>query len=406
MNLLFFNRSFYPDTEATGQFLTELCEDLVKLGHHVTVVCGRSYHVNNKSAFKFIAYESYKGIDIFRAYSTRFSKSILLFRLINLGTYFLFAFIAGFFVRQTPGIVIAQTDPPLSGLLGIVFSKWYKAKFIYSCKDIYPDVGIITGRLTNPILNFLLKIINQISFEWSDKVICLGEDMKKRIIERGIEPNKIDIVYDWADTSVLCPVQPSENTFISKYNLNNYFTIMYSGNIGLTQGLDKIIEVADYFKGKSQVKFILVGDGAEKGRLQNLIQEKKLTNIELLPYQPKEELKYSLSAPDIHLITMQEGLAGIMVPSKIYGILACGKPFIAWVDKDSEISLIAARFKCGIQVSPGNIKNMTEVIEWMVSHPKELEAMGVNSRKAAVEYFDRRISIRVFNNLITRHSLF
>ncbi|MBI3590568.1 MAG: glycosyltransferase family 4 protein [Candidatus Melainabacteria bacterium] len=400
MNILFFNRSFYPDTEATGQFLTELCEDLIEFGHKVTVIAGMSYHVDNKERRFLIKHETYKSVDIIRASGTLLPKRFLFFRLINLGTYYLSAFLGGFFVKNKPDVIVVQTDPPLLGILGIFFSRWYKAKLIYSCKDIYPEVGIITGRLTNPVLNFLLKIVNSNSFKVSDLVICLGDDMKRVIINKGVNENKIAVIRDWADTSVLYPVPNDENKFRNENDLQNHFTIMYSGNIGLAQDLEKVIYVANHFKNKSNIKFVFVGDGANKHKLQVLSEELKLSNVLFLPYQPKDELKYSLSSPDLHLITFQKGLSGIMVPSKIYGILACGKPFVAWTDEESEIYTIAHRFNCGLTVSSGDVTKMISAIEWSVNNTSKLREMGENGRRAAVEFFDRKISTGKMNKTL------
>ena len=399
MEILFFNRSFYPDTEATGQFLTELCEDLTKSGCNITVICGKSYHVHVERKSFFIQKEKYKSMDIIRARGTTLPKNFLIFRLINLSFYFIFAFIGGFLVKKKPEIVITQTDPPVSGLLGIFFAKWYKAKFIYSCKDIYPEVGVITGRLTNPILNFLLKKINLLSFKSADKIICLGEDMKRRIASKDIDENKIFVIHDWADTASIYPIPESENPFILEYCLQNYFTVMYSGNIGFTQGLDRVIDVADYFKKNKKIKFLLVGEGADKINLQKLVNEQGLTNTIFLPYQPKEKLKFSLSAPNLHLITFVKGLAGVMVPSKIYGILAAGKPFIAWIDKESEIYTITEKFKCGIAVSPGDVQGMISAIEWSINNNEKLIQMGQNARQAALDFFDRKISVAKYKKI-------
>ena len=405
MHLLFFNRSFYPDIEATGQFLTELCEDLISYGHTVTVVAGYSHHVNNKKTRSLIKKEEYKSIKIIRVYGTQFPKNFLFCRLINLTTYFLSAFVGGFFVENKPDVVIAQTDPPVSGLLGICFGKLYNAKFIYSCKDLYPEIGIVTGRLTNPFLNLLLKEINLLSFKLAHKVICLGDDMKRKIVKKGISEEKIEIVYDWANLENLYPINKNSNPFVKSHNLQNSFTVMYSGNIGLTQGLEKIVDVANYFKSNHSIKFLIVGDGANKTNLQKLVKEKELTNIQFLPYQQRNELKYSLGAADIHLITIEKGLGGVMVPSKIYGILACGKPFIAWIDEDSEISVIAKKYNCGITLSPGDISAMIQTIEGCLSNPQKMLDMGKNGLEAATKYYERRISTSKFNQIIIKETM-
>ena len=400
MQILYFNRSFYPDIEATGQLMTDLCEMLIKKDHEITVVAGQSYYSDNHDKSSFIQRQNYKSIEIIRGIGSTFSKRFLFLRIINLWCYFFNAFLEGFLIKKTPDLIIVGTDPPVLGLIGIFFSKWYKAKFIYYCQDIYPDVGIATGKLTNPILNFLLNQINIMSFKMADRIICIGDYMKNRIISKGINENKITIVYNWADTSTLYSVLKDENPFIAKYNLKNYFTVMYSGNIGLTQNLEKIIEVAKHFKANPKVKFLLVGEGASKVSLQKLVTKYELLNMEFLPYQQKEQLKYSLSAPDIHLIPFEKGLSGIMVPSKVYNILACGKPYIGWIERNSEINSIASKFKCGITVPPGDIRNMIRAINWAIKHPDELKEMGLRGREAVVKYFDINISVDKFNKAI------
>ena len=398
MHLVFFNRSFYPDIEATGQLMTDLCEALVKKKHEITVIAGQSYYSDNGK--KFLHRQNYRSIEIIRGMGSTFSKRFLLLRIINLACYFLSAFIGGFLIKKKPDLIIVGTDPPVLGLIGIFFSKLYGTKLVYYCQDIYPDVGIVTGKLRHPIINFLLHQINILSFIMSDKIICIGEYMKNRIIGKGVNERKIDIVYNWADTSLLYPVLKDDNPFVSKYDLKKYFTVMYSGNIGLTQNLEKIIDVAKSFKDNPKVRFLLVGDGASKLDLQKQVVKNSLSNIKFLPYQSKDELKYSLSAPDIHLIPFEKGLSGIMVPSKVYNILACGKPYIGWIERDSEIHSIASKFKCGITVPPGDIRNMVRAINWAIKHPDKLKEMGMKGRESVVKYFDINISVDKFNKAI------
>ncbi|MBI2996203.1 MAG: glycosyltransferase family 4 protein [Candidatus Melainabacteria bacterium] len=402
MNILFFNRTFSSNTDATGQFLLELCEDLVSYGNHVTVVTSSLSHLDAPLIRFYLKKENYKSIEVIRGYGTKLPKNILLFRLINLATYFILAFLGGLLVKKRPDIIVATTDPPLLGLLGIFFSKLYKAKFVYSCKDIYPEIGIITGKLKDPFLNFLLEKVNLLSFKSANKIVSLGEDMKKILIKKGIDEEKIAVMHDWADTKNLYPVLPENNPFRLKYNLQNFFTVMYSGNIGLTQALEKVIDVAVFLKDKNEIKFIFIGDGVNKASLQRKVSNLKLNNVIFLSYQSGEELKYSLSAPDIHLIPCLKGLTGVIVPSKIYGIISCGKPFIAWVDDESEISKIAKEYNCGIVVPPEDVNAMTCAIEWSQRHKERLCEMGQNGRETAIKYFDRKISTSKFNELLLK----
>ena len=130
-------------------------------------------------------------------------------------------------------------------------------------------------------------------------------------------------------------------------------------------------------------------------------QNLNLHNIEFLSYQPKDELRFSLSAPNIHIVSFEKGLSGIMVPSKIYSILACGKPYIAWADRNTEIYDIAHKFKCGIAVPPDDIRNMIRAIKWAIKHPEKLKEMGNNGRKAVLKFYDLQNSVDKFNQVIS-----
>lgn len=394
MNILIFNRSFSPDIEATGQLLGELCEDLISFRHDITVICGKPYHTDNKKY-------SLEKVNVLRVWGTAFPKHILFFRLVNLGFYFLFSFFTAFFVKR-PDVIIAQTDPPLSCLLGLFFSRWYKAKFIYTVKDMHPDIGILTGKLKNPLLNFILEKSNMISYQKADKIVCIGKDMKERILKKGINDTKIEVVNDWIDIKEIYPIENNKNPFLEKNGLKNKFIVMYSGNLGLTQGLEKVIDIASHFKEKDELKFVFIGEGANKSNLQNKAKSLNLNNVVFLPYQPKDELKYSLSAANLHLITMEKGLSGVMVPSKIYGILASGRPFIGCVDSDSEIAYIANKYNCGFIINPEDKNEMTARINWCLNNRSNLEGMNKNSRKAAEEKYNRKTSTSRFNEILLK----
>lgn len=396
MHILFLNRSFYPDIEATGQLTADLCEALVDKGYEVSIICGKSLHdldLEDKRGLD-------KKVNVIRVSGTTFPKRFLFLRLINLGTYYLSALFAGVFLKNKPDVIVAQTDPPLLGLLGVLFSFFYGAKFIYYCQDIYPDVGIISGKLRNPIFNFILTVANMISYKFSEKIIVIGESMKKLLIKKGIVEDKITVIHNWADTKNVYPVEKSKNLFISKYNLSDFFTVMYSGNLGYTQNLEKVLDVANELKSYKDMKFIFIGDGGNKLKLEKIAIEYGLANFMLLPYQDIEDIKYSLNAADIHLIPFKEGLSGVLVPSKVYNVLACGKPFIGWIDSDSEISDIAKKYNCGLIVNPGDVNSLKEAIVWSYKNKDKLNDMGKNGLKAINGNFDLETAINRFAEIL------
>ncbi len=392
MHILFLNRSFYPDIEATGQLTADLCEALHEKGYEVSIICGKSLHENEMEDKKGLN----KKINVIRVSGTTFPKKLLFLRLINLGTYYLSAICAGFFLKKKPDIIVSQTDPPLLGLLGILFSIIYRAKFIYYCQDIYPDVGIITGRLRNPILNSILTISNMLSYKFSNKIIVIGESMKKLLIKKNIDKEKISVIHNWADMKNVQPVEKRNNPFLLTHDLEKSFVVMYSGNLGLTQNLEGVLAIAKELSDYGDIKFIFIGDGVYKSRLEKISNDNNLKNVTFLPYQNLDKIKYSLNSADIHLVPFQKGLSGVLVPSKVYNILACGKPFIGWIDSDSEISDIAKKYNCGVIATPGNVDSLRESILWAYKNKEKLDEMGKNGLKAISGNFDLETSVNRF----------
>lgn len=397
MHILFFNRSFHPDVEATGQLLSELCEDLSET-HEVTVVAGRPYNMACWGSVSPILAETRARVRILRAYNPRLNKRLFAARVLNLWSYFCFSFLAGFFARR-PEVVVAETDPPVLGLIGLWFAKLHRAKFVFYVQDLFPETGVALGKLRSPLLIKLLDIATRQILRRADAVVVLGKYMRRRIEAKGCcPPGRIRIIANWADTHKLRP-QPTRNSFRQQHQLGGDFVVMFSGNLGLSQGLPRVIEVAAA-PNLSAIRFVLIGEGAAKERLRARAQALGLQNVLFLPYQPKAALSYSLSAADIHLVTLERGLAGLIVPSKVYGILAAGRPLIAAVEALNEVAEIVAAHGCGIRVEPDSVVELESAILWAFHHPRELRVMGRNARQAAVRHFDRKTATDKFQSLL------
>jgi len=225
--------------------------------------------------------------------------------------------------------------------------------------------------------------------------------MKKRLEEKNDIPSyKIEVVENWADPSKVFPICREDNTFIKKYSLENKFVVMYSGNIGLSQDLENIIHLADMFKEHKDIVFVLIGDGALKEKLKNMSISLGLKNIKFLPYQDRKDLKFSLNAADIHLIPLKKGMKGIIVPSKVYGIMASGKPYIAAVDENSEIDRIVKEFHCGIVVKPSDVGELEKASLWAYRNQEEIKTMGEKGRKALENHYTKEICTKKFKKIV------
>jgi glycosyltransferase involved in cell wall biosynthesis len=393
MRLLFLNRSFWPDLEATGQLLTELCEDLSQ-DHEVTVISGPPYHVAT-SGPGLLRRDRLGKIAIVRTWGTTFPKRNLAGRLVNLATYYLLA-VAAALRSGRPDVVIAETDPPLLGVLGAFLRAWWGCRFVYYCQDLYPDIAEATGALRSRALLALLDRANRFAYLKADRIVVPGRDMRRRLIDKGVDAGRIVVVPNWADCRRLEP--PMTSSFRS--GLGEGFVVMYSGNLGLSQNLDVVLEAAAELRSEAAIHFVLVGEGARKTWLEERVRCLCLTNVRFFPYQPSDRLADSLGAADLHLIPLEAGAAGCLVPSKVYGILAVGRPFVAMMDEDSEVAMIAREHDVGIVVPPGDAPALARAIREAAANPPRLREMGARGRQLAERDFDRLVVTREFATVL------
>lgn len=376
LRVLFLNRSYWPDVEATGHLLGELCGDLSRRGHQVSVIAGQPNFLDRRLP----AREFHDGVEIIRVGNRRFSKGSFVGRVIGLLSYLVLCAVAT--LRQPrPEILVVETDPPVLGLLGAAIKFWRRCALVYYLQDLYPEVGLIMGKFRPGPISWLLHVATQVGLRSADRIVVLGEDMRRRILARGIDSDKIDIVPNWADANEMRPLPPQDSVR-QELGTDGKFVVMYAGNLGLSQSLDQTLVAAERLR-NDPVVFVYIGEGASKPKLQSFAAEKKLTHVRFLPYHPKERMSAFFSIADVHLVTLQRGLAGCIVPSKLYGILACGGPYIAAVDAESEVTRITEQHQCGLRIEPDDADALVTAIRWCIDHRDELRRMGANGRRLA-----------------------
>jgi glycosyltransferase involved in cell wall biosynthesis len=384
VRLLFLNRSFWPDPEATGQFLAELCEDL-SAEHEITFVAGPSYHVATKVRGAWRR-EAVGKVAIIRTWGTTLPKTRLAARLVNLGSYYLLAALAALRLNK-PDVIVAETDPPLLGALGAMLKQLWGCRLLYNVRDLYPDIAEATGGVKSRALLRLLEVSNSFAYSHADLIVVLGQDMARRIVGKGVPQKKVVVVPDWVDTQQIRPVEKTQ----FRAEFGDRFLVMYSGNLGLSQQLESVLEAARRLHHDRQIAFLLIGEGARKRWLHEQTVRMKLTNVRFFPYQPKENLSESLSAADLHMVPMMRGAAGCMVPSKIYGIMAAGRPFVAMMEESAEVARFASEFRIGYVIPPGDAEALAHTIQDAAANREGLAAMGLRARRLAEQQFDRHV---------------
>jgi colanic acid biosynthesis glycosyl transferase WcaI len=397
MRILVVNQYFHPDRSATSQLLTELCEDLAQ-HHEVSVVCGRpSYDPSERRALRGLLAEDHHGeIRILRSWSTTYARTGMAGRLMNYATY-LTSSVVGAMKAARPDVVLTMTDPPVVAAAAAAASAMRRVPFVYVNQDVFPEVGVVLGKIRNAPLVRAFSTLNRSLRRRAARVVAIGRDMERRLVDLGTDPIKIHVIPNWADGSAIRPLEGSSR-LRRKRGWENRFVVMHSGNVGLSQDLGTLLSTADLVRDEPDILFAIIGEGTMKSELRAVAARRRLPNIEFLPYQPKEDLTDSLGAADLHIVGLRRGLAGYIVPSKVYGILAAGRPYIAGVESGAEPALIAEDHSCGIRVDPGDPAALSAAIVGFRDDPDR--EMGSNGRRALEEHFDRPIATETYRLLL------
>lgn len=385
--VLFLNRSYWPDAEATGQLLTELCEDLVS-SVDVTVIAGQPNDNPSGTAYRRRGTEIRNGVCIRRVRHTRFAKRFLVGRIINYLTFLCGAFWAALIAKR-PDLVVVETDPPLLCLIGWFLKRVRGVKLIVYLQDIHPDIGIALGKIADrPLIRMLRRLMLR-SYRSADQVVVLSRDMRQRMIQWGLEPSRIVCFPNWVDTRLVRPIKRG-NAFRAEQNLEpGDFVVMYSGNLGLCQRLEDVVAAADHLRVQRRIVFLLVGEGSFKAQLRDQVVRLGLPNVRFLPYQPKAQLAESLSAADLHLVPLDPRVVSCLMPSKLYGALASGTPILAVAPYDCELAELTRDHQAGVAVPPGSPESLAKAIASLAELPDECRQMGVRARELAEAQYDR-----------------
>lgn len=405
--LLIYAHYFYPDVASTGQILTELCEGMTDT-FDITVICvvpSYSGTIDEKYKTKRIYKEEHNGIKIIRVRVPEFQKSNKISRIKNLLAYFFNSLLATLKIEKQDYIYTISQPPILGGVLGVL-GKWLKGgKLIYNIQDFNPEQTMAVGYSKNKLLLNTVMAVDKFSCKKSDKVIVVGRDMQETLRNRfnNKKVPKNVFINNWINEKEIYPLEqnhPRIVEFKEKYNLKDKFIIMYSGNIGLYYDLENIIKVIGEFKDREDVVFAFVGDGTVKDKVEAYVKENNLSNVIFIPYQEKADLIYSLNAADIHWVVNAKGIKGVSVPSKLYGVMAAGKPVLGVLDEGSEARLIVEDCNCGVCIEPGNYKEISNNIEYILNNKEEIKALGLNGRQYLETNLTKEVSINKYKENI------
>jgi glycosyltransferase involved in cell wall biosynthesis len=380
--LLVLNQYYWPGVEATAYLLTELCEALAAT-HEVTVITGASHGLPRR--------EQRNGVRILRVRSTAYDRAHLLGRALNYLSYAIGVVWRALFTRR-PDLVVCMTDPPFVGSIARIVAGRFRAPLLVIMQDVFPEIAVKLGRLKNPLVVRVLRLLIDPSLRAADRVVVIGETMKKRVEAKGVRPERIRVIPNWGDAGSVVP-KPHDNVWARRHRLAKRFVVMHSGNIGHAQNLDALIRASTFLRDLDDLAVVLIGSGARRVELVQLAHVLEADKVEIHGYQPRAILSESLSTADVHVVGLARGLAGYVVPSRVYGILAAGRPVIAATDPESETAHLVREVGCGVVVPPGNPFALAETIRAAHDGEYDLAAMGKRARRFAEAEADRSVAV-------------
>jgi glycosyltransferase involved in cell wall biosynthesis len=372
---------YYPEETSTGYYVTKTAEGLAA-DHPVYVLCSQpTYFARGTRAPHD---EVHRNVSIRRCSGTALDKDVPLFRLVNLATISASLFGNALARFRRGDIVFVTTNPPTLPYLIWLACVLRGARCVLMVHDVYPEVLVAGGWLgADGALRRVFTRFQRFLYSRMERIVVLGRDMRS-LVARAIrrETGRIVVIPNWADLNQITPLTRRENALLERLGLQDKFVVQYSGNMGRTHGLESLVEAAGRLANDTDVHFLFIGSGAKKRWLERTVALESLRNVTILPYQPRSDLAVTLNACDAAIISFVPGMAGVSVPSRMYNILAAGKPIIAVSDADSELSHLVVEERVGWVVRPNDVEAIVGAVRATRDDPVLLADMSSRCRPA------------------------
>jgi glycosyltransferase involved in cell wall biosynthesis len=390
MKVLLLNQVFWPDVAATAQHGHDLGRYLAQHGVQVTALASRSLYSETGKALP--REGGVDGIRVVRAGQSRFGKTALAARAFDFVSFYLAALWKAIWLPRQD-IVVCFTTPPFIAFVGILL-RWLKGtKVVCWTMDLYPDVPVAAGVLRRGSLaHSLFDAVDRFSLRHADRVVVLGRCMQQRLLEKGVDPKRMEVINVWADGDEVS-VRPIEgNALRTAWQLGDRFVIEYSGNFGIGHDGETMYRAMQATRANDSIRWVIVGGGTKRGELEAFVMTHDIVNAVLKPYQPREALGELLSLGNVHLVSVAENFSGLLVPSKFYGVLAAARPVLYVGPRESEVARVIEESKCGLVIEQGDSAGLVKAIETLHADPQLAQAMGRRAREVFERTFTRSLA--------------
>lgn len=385
------SQHFYPSHASTAQLLTDLALGLAKEDFHIQIFTSSpqadapALISSNLTLHRF-------PLPLLKSHSILGKAFASLF-------FLLLGFVHVIRLPKTTPLIIAS-NPPYAGLLGLCFKCFKGGQYIFLFQDIFPESAVLSGVLKPYSLLYksfdrlMLLICHQ-----AQRTIVLTPAMQAYMSSKNPTlKNQLRVIENWS-IEAISPLPKADNPFARQHGLDKVFTVLYSGNIGRLHDIATIVEAINLLRCQP-IQFVFIGDGPKQTILRDYLEKHQLSNLTLLPFQPRHKLPHTLTACDLSLVSLIPGAETIVAPCKLYGMLAAGRPILSISASGSYLDQLLTQHACGINISSGDSQALAHTIQMLASQPERVVGMGQNARQLYKERFQLERAIKEYKKII------
>lgn len=396
--MIFINRFYWPDDSATSQLLTDLAEHISLNGTKVTIITSRLRYASSKERLP--TKGRHNGVEICRVWTTGFDRKSLAGRAVDFLTFYIFATFALIRLVQRNDIVVAKTDPPLIQVFAWLATWIKQGRLVNWCQDLFPELIYgVAQKEKGMVLSTALHRLRNFALRRSYVNVTISNEMGKTLAIQGLDKKRIQVIRNWCDPAIM-PIASRTNALRKRWQLEDYFVLGYSGNLGRAHLPDMVHLLVDELADIAELRFLFIGSGHGMTWLRQQCQRQGHKHVIFKPYQPRETLSLSLSVPDLHLISLRSGCQNFIAPSKYYGILAAGRPVAFLGDSDCEMAEEVRESQLGITLAADRQETWRDQVLGLIKNKAELATMGNKARQTHETRFASRRSLDAWQRII------
>ncbi len=397
--VIFINRYFYPDHAATSQLLSDLAFHLAAQGLEVRVVTSRQGYDQPGAALP--PEDRIEGVGVHRVWTSSFGRQRLIGRALDYLTFYLSATWRLLRLTERGDTLVAKTDPPLISLFAAGVARLRGARLLNWLQDLFPEVGTALGvRMLGGWPGRLLRGLRNASLRQADQNLVLGEGMARQVAAEGIAAERIILIPNWTDGEAIRPLAAADNPLRRDWGLEGRFLVGYSGNLGRAHEYGTLLAAAELLRDDPELLFLFSGGGTLWQPLVQEVARRGLECFRFLPYQPRERLPLSLTLPDLHLVVLRPEFEGLIVPSKLAGVLAAGRPALFIGAEDGEIAGLLRAADAGLAIPCGDGAGLAAALRRLQREPETRARMGENARRLHHERFRSELALGAWTRLL------